>query len=61
MLSDKPLKEFERVLATHPTETVTSSNNSLDSVAIQIFPTNAYVKQKKYIWQGIWKPKALTI
>jgi hypothetical protein len=45
----------------HPTETVASTNNSLDSVAIQVFPTNSYAKQKKYIRQGIWKPKALRI
>lgn len=61
LLSDEPLKEFERVLAMHPTETVASTNDSLDSVAIQVFPTNSYAKQKKYIRQGIWKPKALTI
>jgi hypothetical protein len=62
LLWDEPAKEFERVvLATHPTETVASNNNSLDSVAVQIFPTNAYAKQKKYVRQGIWKPKALTI
>jgi hypothetical protein len=39
MLSDEPLKEFKRVLVTHP-------KNSLDSLTIQIFPTNAYAKQK---------------
>jgi hypothetical protein len=51
MLSNEPLKEFERVLAlaTHATETIANSNHSLDSVTNQIFPTNVYAKQKKYI------------
>jgi hypothetical protein len=49
MLSDEPLKEFEQVLATHPTETIAHSNHSLDSVANQIFSTNAYAKQNIYI------------
>jgi hypothetical protein len=61
MLSDEPLKEFERVLATFATETIVNSNRALDAVAIQIFPTNAYAKQKKYLRQGMWKPKILTI
>jgi hypothetical protein len=61
MLSDEPLKEFERMLATFSTETNANCNKALDSVAMQIFPTNAYAKQKKYIRQGMWKPKALTI
>ena len=47
MLSDEPLKEFERMLATFETETIVNSNRALDSVVMQIFPTNAYAKQKK--------------
>ena len=61
MLSDEPLKEFERVLETFATETTVNSNRALDAVANQIFPTNAYAKQKKYIRQGMWKPNILTI
>ena len=61
LLSDEPLKEFERVLETFATETTVNSNKALDSVAVQIFPTNAYAKQKKYIRQGMRKPKVLTI
>jgi hypothetical protein len=61
MLSDEPLKEFERMMATFATETNANSNRALDAVANTIFPTNAYAKQKKYMRQGMWKPKALTI
>ena len=39
---DEPLKEFERVLETFATETTVNSNQALDAVANQIFPTNAY-------------------
>ncbi len=46
MLSDEPLKEFERTLSIFATETNAKSNRALDSVATQIFPTNAYAKQK---------------
>jgi hypothetical protein len=49
MLSDKSLKEFEWLLATHATKMIANSNHALDAVTIQIFPTNAYAKQKKYI------------
>jgi hypothetical protein len=42
-------------------ETNAHSNHALDAVAIQIFPTNTYAKQKIYIRQGMWKPKVLTI
>jgi hypothetical protein len=49
MLLDEPLKEFERMLTTYPTEMVVNNNCSLDSVAIHIFPMNAYAKQKKFI------------
>jgi hypothetical protein len=61
MLSDKPSKEFKRVLATFTTEMNANSYRALDAVSLQIFPTNAYTKQKKYIRQGMWKPKVLTI
>ena len=61
LLSDEPLKEFERVLETFAMETTVNSNKALDSVAVQIFPTNAYAKQKKYMRQGMWKPEVLTI
>jgi hypothetical protein len=61
LLSDEPLKEFERLLATFATETVANCNRALDAVAVQIFPNNAYAKQKKYLRQGMWKPRALTI
>jgi hypothetical protein len=61
LLSDEPLKEFERKLSTFATETNANCNLALDAVAIQIFPNNAYAKQKKYLRQGMWKPKALTI
>ena len=61
MLSDEPLKEFKRTLSTFATETNANSNRALDSVATQIFPTNAYAKQKKYLRQGMWKPRTLTI
>ncbi len=61
MLSDEPLKEFERSMATFATETNANSNRALDAVAVTIFPTNAYAKQKKYMRQGMWKPKVLTI
>jgi hypothetical protein len=40
MLSDDPLKEFEQVLVTCPTEMITNSNHSLDSATNQIFPSN---------------------
>jgi hypothetical protein len=61
MLSNEPLKEFKHVLATFATEPNVHSNYALDAVAIQIFPTNTYAKQKIYIRQGMWKPKVLTI
>jgi hypothetical protein len=61
LLSDEPLKEFERVLSTTPLETRINCNLALDAVAALIFPTNAYAKQKKYMRQGLWKPKPLTI
>ena len=61
LLSDEPLKEFESKLATFATETVANCNTALDAVAVQIFPNNAYAKQKKYLRQGMWKPKVLTI
>jgi hypothetical protein len=55
------LKEFERKLTTFATETVERCNLSLDTVVETIFPTNAYARQKKYLGQGLWKPRALTI
>ncbi len=61
LLSDEPLKEFERLLATFATETVANCNLALDAVAVQIFPNNAHAKQKKHLRQGMWKPRALTI
>jgi hypothetical protein len=62
MFTDEPLKEFKRrTMATFATETNANSNRALDAVANTIFPTNAYAKQKKYMRQGMWKPKALTI
>jgi hypothetical protein len=61
MLSDEPLKEFERTLSTFATETTANSNRALDAVAATIFPTNAYAKQKKYLRQGMWKPRAISI
>jgi hypothetical protein len=60
-LSDKPLKEFERMLATFPVQTQANCNLALDAVALLVFPTNAHAKQKKRIRQGPWKPKALTV
>jgi hypothetical protein len=61
LLSDEPLKEFERMLATFPVQTQANCNLALDAVALLIFPTNACAKQKKHIRQGLWKPKALTV
>ena len=61
LLVDEPLKEFEHKLATFATETVERSNSSLDAVAESIFPANAYAKQKKYLRQGVWKPRAVTV
>jgi hypothetical protein len=61
LLSDEPLKESERSLATFPVQTQANCNLTLDAVALLIFPTNAHAKQKKHIRQGLWKPKALTI
>jgi hypothetical protein len=49
------------MMATFTTKTNANSNRALDAVANTIFPTNAYAKQKKYMCQGMWKPKALTI
>jgi hypothetical protein len=49
------------MLTTFATEMNANCNKALDSVAIQIFPTNANAKQNKYIHQGMWKLKALTI
>jgi hypothetical protein len=49
MLSDQPLKEFERMLHTFTMETNANSNHAFDSMAVQTFPTNAYAKQKKYL------------
>jgi hypothetical protein len=60
MLSEEPLKEFERTMATFATKTNANSNRALNAVTITIFPTNAYAKQKKYMRQGTWKPKVLT-
>ena len=61
LLSDEPLKEFERKLATLTSETNANCNIALDAVALQIFPNNAYAKEKKYLRQGMWKPKVLSI
>jgi hypothetical protein len=61
LLSDEPLNNFETRLATFPTETNAYCEQALDAVSIQIFPNNAYAKQKKYLRQGMWKPRALTI
>jgi hypothetical protein len=61
MFSDEPLKEFERTLSTFATKTNANSNRALDKVATKIFPTNAYAKQKKYLRQGTWKPRVLSI
>jgi hypothetical protein len=61
LLSDEPLSQFETRLATYATETNANCNLALDAVAVQIFPNNAYAKQKKYLRQGMWKPRALTI
>jgi hypothetical protein len=60
LLSDEPLKEFERMLATFPLQTQANCNLALDAVALNIFPANAYAKLKKHVRQGLWKPKALT-
>jgi hypothetical protein len=59
LLSDKPLKEFEQMLATFPLQTQANCNLALDAAALVIFPANAYAKQKKNVQQGLWKPKAL--
>jgi hypothetical protein len=61
LLSNEPLKEFERMLATFPLQTQANCNLALDAVALIIFPANAHAKQKKYVRQGLWKPKALTV
>jgi hypothetical protein len=61
LLTNEPLKEFELKLSTFVTETVERSNHALDAVAEIIFSSNANAKQKKYLRQGIWKPRALTI
>jgi hypothetical protein len=62
LLSDEPPKEFERMLATFPLQTQANCNLALNTVALLIFTAiNAYAKQKKYIRQGLWKPKALTV
>ncbi len=58
MLSDEPLKEFERTMATFATETNANSNRALDAVANMI---ECLCKAKEYMRQGMWKPKALTI
>jgi hypothetical protein len=60
-LSDKPLSQFDTRLATHATETNANCTLALDAVPVQIFPNNACAKQKKYQYQGVWKPRALTI
>jgi hypothetical protein len=49
MLSDKPLKESDRKLATFATETIANYNLALDANAIQIFLSNSDAKQKKYL------------
>jgi hypothetical protein len=61
LLSDEPLKEFERMLATFPLQTQANCNLALNAVALLIFPANACAKQKIIIRQGLWKPKALTV
>jgi hypothetical protein len=62
LLSDEPLKEFESQIANFATETIAHCNDALNAVAaIQVFPNNAYAKQKKYLRQGMWKPKKLSI
>lgn len=67
LLSEEPLKEFERILATSPLETQANCNLALDAVAVLIFPN----KQKKICDKRdcgsqrsssqLWKPKVLTI
>jgi hypothetical protein len=61
LLSDKSLKEYERMLATFPLQTQANCNLALNAAALLIFPANPYAKQKKYIRQGLWKWKALTV
>jgi hypothetical protein len=62
LLSDEPLKEFESQIAKFATETIAHCNEALNAVAaVQVFPNNAYAKQKKYLRQGMWKPKNLTV
>jgi hypothetical protein len=61
LLSDKSLSQFDTRLATYATETNANCTLALDAVAVQIFPKDAHAKQKKYLRQGMWKPRALTI
>jgi hypothetical protein len=61
LLVDEPLREFEKKLTEFTTETNAHSDQALDAVALQIFPNNAYAKQKKYLRQGMWKPRTMTI
>jgi hypothetical protein len=56
MLSDEPLKEFKRTLATYTTETNANNNQSLD--AVSIFPTNAYAKQKNISFKACGNQKS---
>jgi hypothetical protein len=51
LLSDEPLKEFQRMLATFPLQTQANCHLALNAVALLIFPANAHAKQKKHIWQ----------
>jgi hypothetical protein len=56
MIFDEPLKEFKRTLSTFATETNANSNRALDSVATQIFPMNAYAKQKNLLGKAFGSP-----
>jgi hypothetical protein len=60
MLADEPLKEFKQMLTTVANETIMNNNHALNSVA-EIFPSNAYAKQKKNLRQDMWKPNILAI
>jgi hypothetical protein len=49
LLVDELLREFEKKLTEFTTETIARSDQALDDVARQIFPNNAYAKQKQEV------------
>jgi hypothetical protein len=57
LLSDKPLKEFERLLGIMATEIIGNCNLALDAVTATIFPTNAYAKQKSTFVKECGNPR----